>query len=136
MDHCEAEQCEVLRQGRVLLVDHEVRDLEYHCQLLETCGQVVVGCTAYVLGARLVEVATFDLIVVSQGSPAFEGRVVLDRAMEIDRRVPALVLASSVDMGRYLEAMNLGAADYLQKPVSPADMERVIKTYLRARVPA
>jgi DNA-binding NtrC family response regulator len=136
MDYRAVGYPQILPRGKVLLVDDDLRDLEYHVRLLESCGQEVLSCAAYAQGASLVECGTFDLVMVGQGSPAFEGRVVLERAASTDRSMPVLVVASSVDMRCYLEAMRLGVIDYLEKPVSPTEMRRVIETCLRARMPA
>jgi FixJ family two-component response regulator len=66
---------------------------------------------------------------VSQGGRSFEGRCVIERAIEINRRLPVLVLARCLDMTCYLEAMQLGAADYLAEPITFAEMERVIRNH-------
>ena len=34
-------------------------------------------------------------------------------------------------MDVYIEAMQLGAVDYLQKPVNPSEITQVIRTHLR-----
>jgi two-component system, OmpR family, phosphate regulon response regulator OmpR len=134
-NHCELERVQRPRGEKILLVDEDIRDLEYHFKLLDEQGHKVVTCPSYALGARLLECGAFDLVVVSQGGLAFEGRPVLERAIEVTPHTPVLVLAKCVDMGAYLEAMQLGAVDYLQKPVNPLEMMRVIRTYvLPARV--
>jgi FixJ family two-component response regulator len=63
---------------------------------------------------------------VSQGSRSFEGRCVVERAIEIDRRLPVLVVARCLDMGCYSDAMQLGAVDYLAEPVSVSEVGRVL----------
>ena len=57
----------------------------------------------------------------------------MQRAIEIERRLPVLVLTDSLDMGCYLEAMQLGAADYMEKPVLPSEIARLIETHVRPR---
>ncbi len=79
---------------------------------------------------------TYDFVVVSQGSRAFEGRFLLERVMTVDRRTPVLVLTRSVDMYCYMEAMQLGAVDYLEKPLPPAEIVRIVETHLRPRAVA
>jgi DNA-binding NtrC family response regulator len=71
----------------------------------------------------------FDFVMVSQGSRNFEGRCVVERATEIDRRVPVLVVARCLDMGCYLEAMQLGAVDYLAEPVTVSEIRRVLRNH-------
>ena len=117
--------------SKILLVDDDVMDLEYYCAILQGQGYRVVACASHAAALRLLESEAFDFVVVSQGGPKFEGRSVAKHAMEDDRNTPVLVLAKSVDMRVYIEAMQLGAVDYLQKPVSPSEITRVIRTHLR-----
>jgi DNA-binding response OmpR family regulator len=117
--------------SKILLVDDDVIDLEYYCAIIQNQGHRVVACASHAAALRLLDSESFDFVVVSQGGPEFEGRSVANRAMEYDRHTPVLVLANSVDMGVYIEAMQLGAVDYLQKPVNPSEMARVIRTHLR-----
>jgi DNA-binding NtrC family response regulator len=126
-----AERTQSTPRGRVLLVDEEPEDLD-------TCRAVLQGkkfevriCRSYAEGLRCLDSEVFDLLIVSQGSRAFEGRPVLEHATEIDRRLPVLVVTRHHDMGCYLEAMQLGAADYVEKPLDVAEMVRMVETHLR-----
>ena len=53
-----------------------------------------------------------------------------DRAMQLDRRRPVLVVTRCIDMQCYLEAMQMGAIDYLEKPVPPADLLRFVQAHI------
>jgi DNA-binding NtrC family response regulator len=77
----------------------------------------------------------FDFVMVSQGTPNFEGSCVLKRATEINRSLPVLVVARSLDMGCYLEAMQLGAVDYLLEPLTPSDIGRVLENFRPCQSP-
>jgi DNA-binding NtrC family response regulator len=110
------------RSKKVLLVDEEAGDLRTLRLTLEGQGFEVFTCTSYEAGILRLEAEPFDFVVVSQGTQAFEGRTVLDRAMQLDRRRPVLVLTRCMNMPCYLEAMQMGAIDYLEKPVPPADL--------------
>ena len=59
----------------------------------------------------------FDFNIVDQGSPHFEGRCGLGRSIEKNRHLPVLVVARCHNMPTYLEAIQLGAVDYLAEPV-------------------
>jgi two-component system KDP operon response regulator KdpE len=104
------------RSIKVLVVDDEVGDLRILRLTLESQGYEVFTCTTYEAGIQCLEAEAFDFVVVSQGSQAFEGRSVLDHAMQMDRHRPVLVLTRCIDMHCYLEAMQMGAIDYLEKP--------------------
>jgi DNA-binding response OmpR family regulator len=116
---------------RVLLIDEDPGDLRNLRLILEGQGIEVFTCMTYEAGVRCLETERFDFVVVSQGTQAFEGRRVLDRAQQIDRRRPVLVVTRCMDMPCYLEAMQMGAIDYLEKPVPPADLLRFVRGHAR-----
>jgi DNA-binding response OmpR family regulator len=127
----------LLLHRKILLVDEDARDLQYYAAILQGQGHEVRIVTSYAEGWLALERERFDFIILSQGSREFEGRVVLQHAIEIERHLPVLVLTDCLDMGCYLEAMQLGAADYLEKPVLPAELVRLIETHIRPyRIPS
>lgn len=134
--HRPSDQSRSVAKAKVLLVDEDCEDVEYNCSILEQQGCEVRTCRSFVEGIRSLDCEPFDFIVVCQGSLRFEGRSVLERAIEIDRHRPVVVLTRWHDMACYLEAMQLGAVDYLEKPVSPLDVARVIRTHLRTQYAA
>ena len=89
------------------------------------------ACASYTEGTLLLSKDSFDLIIVSQGSRNFEGRLLVERAIEIDRNLPVVVLTECLDMGCYLEAMQLGAADYVEKPLRADELARLVDTRVR-----
>jgi DNA-binding response OmpR family regulator len=116
---------------KVLLVEEDPKDLGLYASSLEHHGYDVRACSRYSDGVRALERERFDFIVVSQGGPAFEGRLVLEYARMLHRPAPILVVTRCPGMKCYLEAMELGALDYVEKPYSPAQFVRVVETYLR-----
>ena len=121
------------RPARVLLVDDEAGDMRFLRLVLEGQGFEVAACTNYDAGLRYLETAPFDFVLVSQGSQAFEGRSVLDRALQLDRHRPVMVMTRCMDMQCYLEAMQMGAVDYLEKPVRPSDLLRFVRGHVQHR---
>ncbi|MDE3180830.1 MAG: response regulator [Acidobacteriota bacterium] len=113
---------------KVLVVDDDEGDLEYHSELLKGQGHIVVPCNSYSLAAELLEKNVYDLAILSQGTPAFEGREVLERMRSAHCSTPVLVVARAKELGCYLEAMRLGAVDYIEKPVRPAEIRRILRT--------
>ncbi len=118
------------RPKKILLVDEEAGDLKILRLTLEGQGFEVFTCTSFDAGLLCLEAEPFDFVVVGQGSRAFEGRAVLDRAMQLDRSRPVLVLTRCIDMRCYLEAMQMGAIDYLEKPIPPADFLRFVQAHV------
>ena len=104
-----ARQAPRTSKGKLLLAIEDRGELQYYRTILEGLKYSVRACRSFAEAARVLQSETFDLVVISQGTRQFEGRLVLERAMEIDRRIPVVVLARYLEMRCYMEAMQLGA---------------------------
>lgn len=69
-------------------------------------------------------------MIVDQGSPAFEERVIAERSAQKERKVPVLAMTLHHDMASYLEAMQLGVAGYSEKPSASNGFVWVIEAQL------
>jgi two-component system phosphoglycerate transport system response regulator PgtA len=122
-----------LIRRRLLVVDEDLEDLQYYSAVLQYQGYEVRSIPSYKDGTAWAGSEDFDLILLSQGSPDFEGRSVLVRAIERDRHAPVVVLSRSIDMPCYIEAMQSGALDYMEKPLLPSEIGLLVRKYLRTR---
>ena len=120
----------LIPQQRILLVDLEAADRECYARNLRDRGLWVRACSSYEEGERCLERERFDLVIVDQGGPAFEGKVIAARSMMKDRKVPVLVITRYHHMAAYVEAMQLGASDYLEKPIPIHEFLWRVGTYL------
>ena len=118
---------------KVLLVDENAQDLRSYAEILKLQGCDVRACDSFQEGKSNLEGGSFDLVIVSQGSPAFEARPLIERAVGADCGLPVFVATGCVTMQAYLEAMRLGAKDYLQKPLSPDQLASIVRGALPAR---
>jgi len=118
------------RPRTILLVDDDGVDLRFYRMVLEHEGYKVETSDSFTAGARRLEGESFDMIVVGQGGDAFEGRVVVERAMQIDSRRPVAVIARCPEPRCYVEAMNLGAVDYRGKTADASEIVSVIEAHL------
>ncbi len=123
----------LLPRGRILLVDEDERDLKYFTTLLGRMGYSVRAFVNYREAEGCLEREHFDSVIVSQGSPAFEAHNLVQLALVRDRHTPVVVLTRCLEMNCYLEAMQLGAVDYVEKPLAPAEFERLVKTLCQPR---
>ena len=122
--------------GKILLVDEDTKDLQLYTWVLRQQGHVVDCCATYLEGADRLERGWYDLIILSQGGRTFEGQPLLERAIELNRRRPVLVLTRCIDMPSYLDAMYLGALDYMEKPLAPWEIIKTVSNCLSHRVAA
>ena len=113
--------------------DKRTKALESIRRMIQRSGCSVNACNSYAEGIRQLESGAFDIIVVGQGSRNFEGRCVLECATAFDRHLPVVVVARNVEMGCYLEAMQLGAVDYISPGLSGLEIARVVQTHAHHR---
>ena len=122
-------QSELSPGGAVLLVDEDLEQLEWVGKVIQAIGYSVQACNSYTEGIRRLLSGAFDVVVVGQGSRDFEGRCVLEGASEFNRHLPVVVVARQLEMGCYLEAMQLGAVDYLAGPFAGTEVARVVRNW-------
>ena len=129
---CKNKETVPQRKQRVLVVDDDLNDLLYYSAILQHEGCEVRSLASYKEGADCFDSETFDLVIVSQGTAAFEGRSVLARACERNRGIPVFVLSRSSDIDCYLEAMRMGAFDYREKPLAASELAEMVARHLQA----
>lgn len=122
-------------RGKLLLVDDNLEDLLYYTAILQHLAYEVRCSASFTDAADLFARENFDLVIVSQGGTSFEGRSVLARAIEADRTTPVLVLTRNANMNCYIEAMQLGAFDYVEKPLAPSEVAELVSFHLRIPMP-
>jgi DNA-binding NtrC family response regulator len=122
-----------METATVLLVFEEPQDLEYYGSIVCTLGYSIRMCNSVDEGIDAIKAENFSLVILNQGTPAFEGRKLLESALQIRPNLPVLVIARALNVHCYLEAMDLGAIDYLERP-EPRDIVWVVNTQMhRAR---
>ena len=113
-------------QPQALVVDGRPNYLGYYAAMLEAYGYQVRRCASYGDALHCMDNEAFDFVMVNQGGPKFEGSCVVKRGIEVDRTLSIVVVAPCLDMGSYLEAMQLGARDYLVEPLSAWEVGRLL----------
>jgi DNA-binding NtrC family response regulator len=119
--------------ARILLVNKDPQDLTYYQEILQKLGCEVRASSSFTEGVECLACEPFDLIILDQGSGRFEGQEVLAQAMEVDVELRVLVLARSYNRGCQLKAMQSGALDYLEGPLSAADIVALLETFMPRR---
>ena len=120
------------QERKLLLVDEDAGDLEYYSEVLRHLGYEVRPVGSYAKAAATLGTERFDLVIVEQGSTDFEGRSVLTRAVEVDQHVPVLVLTRTVDVGCCVDALDAGASEYVQKPLTPGEVRELVSDYVKS----
>lgn len=121
--------------ARILIVDDEPGIRAFLEGALTDTGHEVVTAEDGSAAIRSCMVGEFDLMMVDVRMPgALDGIDVLRHVGGEWPRMPVIVLTANGSVRTAVEAMHLGAADFLEKPVnSPAELRRVVARVLALR---
>jgi DNA-binding NtrC family response regulator len=122
----------------VLLVDNEPNVLMVVGDLFEQRGWKVISATDGRTGIELYEREQPDLVVLDVAMPGMHGLRVLEILRERDPDATIVMLSGAGDIATAVEAMQLGAENYLVKPLLSAQFTVVVesayeKTMLKRR---
>ena len=121
--------------SRILIVDDEpnVR-LNYRITLeLEGYEVFEVGSAALALEELLQR--SFAIAILDMRMPGMDGLQLLAKMREVGITVPAMIVTAYSDVPHAVKAMKLGAIDFLQKPLRPEDLRRIVAEILKRHVP-
>jgi two-component system OmpR family response regulator len=77
----------------------------------------------------------FDLVILDLGLPGLDGSDVLRRLRERRQGTPVLVLSARVALEARVRLLDLGADDYVVKPVALAELEARVRALIRRGQP-
>jgi len=120
-------------RGRLLIVE----DRDSLRRMLERAlgqeGYEVAAAADGRAGIRLLGERAFDLVLTDLKLPDVSGLEVLEASRTAQPRVPVVVLTGYGTVGTAVEAMKLGAYDFLEKPLEIDDLSRLIERAIGER---
>lgn len=100
---------------RIAVVEDEVYTREELCNMLEKAGYSALAVTAFENAAEQLTVLAPDLVILDLNLPEISGFQIC-RDLKQKTSIPVLVLTSRDQMSDELQALRLGADEYLTKP--------------------
>jgi len=116
-----------MASGRILIVEDRDSLRRMLQRALAQEGYTVEPAADALSGVRLVEGQDFDLVLTDLKLPDGSGLAVLAASRAAQPRVPVVVLTGYGTVATAVEAMKLGAFDFLEKPVAIDDLYRLIE---------
>jgi len=116
--------------GRVLIVDDEVFFLEAIDEILSAAGFEPVRAEDGESALVAVVDPTIGVVVLDVRLPDMDGIQVLAAIREMRPELPIIMLSASTDQEIVLEALRLGACDYLAKPLHDEELTLAVRRAL------
>jgi DNA-binding NtrC family response regulator len=117
----------------VLVVDDEPGVCRAFRRLLERAGHEALIASTAEEGLRVLEAENPDLVFLDVRLPGMSGLGALREIRRAGRDTSVVVMTAHGDVETAVEAMRLGAWDYLPKPLDVPQLERIIASALDAR---
>ena len=126
---------EPAEQARILIIEH--KDFEL-CKMKETLGadrHTVMGAASGAAAMELVGAHDFDLVIVSLNLAGEDGLRLCShlKSSERTRSVPLVMTGGDEDMDRIAHGLEIGAHDYLLRPVERAELLARTRTQIRRK---
>jgi len=116
---------------KILVIEDEVKLGQFLCDGLAEAGH---ACDHFTDGSRGFEAAMttdYDLIILDLMLPNMNGFEILTRLRRGRSQTPVLVLSALSDTDKVIQALDLGAIDYMRKPFDFDEMLARIRTIQR-----
>ena len=117
----------------ILVVDDEENAREGLSKILSKEGHNVETASNGREAIESIRKTSFDLVITDMRMPQMDGFEVLREIKRLDQNIGVIMITAFGEVESYLEAMNLGAFEYINKPVRVNELKRVIAKVLEER---
>ena len=114
-----------LSAAKIMIIDDEILNIKLARKYLQDAGyETFVPLTDPCEASSLINLERPDVVLLDVMMPKVSGLEILDwiRNESNDPHLPVIILTASSDRDTKLEALELGATDFLTKPIDAADM--------------
>lgn len=121
---------------RILVVDDEPNVRLSYRVTLETEGLAVAEADCAERALELFRTNHFDLAILDMRMPEMDGLELLEEMRKRAISTPAVIITAYGDIPHAVRAMQLGAIDFLQKPLTPEALRGLVGEILDRHVPS
>ena len=118
--------------GRVLVVDDDQGLARFIVEVLADAGHHAEAVSSAEAARRRLEAGPFDVVVTDLRMPGESGLDLIAWLRRFDPRIAVLAITAFGSLETAVQAMRLGAADYIPKPFEPSALLLAIDKSLRA----
>lgn len=117
-------------RARLLVVDDELSNLQAVQRILEQEAFEVITCRSGAEALSQFQKRPVDAVLSDLRMPGMSGLDLLRAVRRLDAKLPVLLLTAFGTVDDAVEAMKLGAVDFLRKPISGAALLRAVQDCL------
>lgn len=122
-----------MEQSRILVVDDELSMREFLCILLEREGYQTEQAESAHAALGFLQGGDFDLVISDVNMPGLSGMELLERIKQFTPETAVLLITAYTTAEQAVEAMKLGAYDYIAKPFKVEEIKVLVRNALEKR---
>ena len=119
-------------KARILVIDDDAVACEFLQEALLRDGYEVIAYTS-ALEALQQDLSQYDLLMSDIRMPGMDGLQFLSQVQKRWPNLPVILMTAYGSLETTMEAISLGAWDYISKPFSPDDCRAIVKKVLEVR---
>lgn len=121
------------KSANILIIDDEESIRDSMSQVLRKEGYTVEEAVEGSTGLNLFARETFHVVFLDLKLPGIKGMEILSRIKEANPETPVIIITGYASINSAVEAMKLGAFDYMTKPFTPEELRVITKRALEGR---
>jgi DNA-binding NtrC family response regulator len=115
----------------ILLVDSDIESLESIAGILTRLGYGVIAMQSGPSALRVIkEGMPIDLMITASRIEGMDGLEMLGLVKKTAPLLPQIMITADASIEAYLKALSLGVFEYLNKPIKPHEIDRIVKEAL------
>ena len=126
-------QASATETAAILVVDDEENAREGLSKILSKEGYRVEMAANGKEAIDTIKRKSYDLVITDMRMPLMDGFEVLREIKKMNENIGVIMITAYGEVESYLEAMNMGAFEYINKPVRVNELKRVITKVLEER---
>jgi len=119
--------------GRLLIVDDETELMTVLREMLASQGFDTFGYTSGEKALEFLEKEDIDILLTDMMMPGMDGITLLKKGLEIDPHLVGIIMTGQATVETAIEAMKLGAFDYITKPFKLKDVLSILRRAIEIR---
>lgn len=122
-----------MAQEKILLVDDEQSMLQFLSALLKRDGYAVMTARSGEDAIEVVREQAPDAVITDIRMPGMDGIALLEKIKKLDESIPVIIMTAYASQKSAIDALNLGAFQYLEKHAKNDEIRLVVRNALEMR---
>ena len=127
------ERTSEMAQQKILIVDDEQSMVQFLTALLKREGYEVLSARSGPEALEMVREQAPDVVITDVKMPGMDGITLLEKIKKLDESTPVIIMTAYASQKTAIDALNLGAYQYLEKHAKNDEIKLVIRNALEMR---